>query len=69
MKNINMIKVFMKENEIDFDKEFYVDFGEEQEVFNIDNFKNILFYKMMTIFILRMILAKIFPMKKWENNV
>lgn len=65
MKNINMIKVFMKENEIDFDKEFYVDFGEEQEVFNIDNFKNILFYKMMTIFILRMILAKIFPMKKW----
>lgn len=67
MKNINMIKVFMKENEIDFDKEFYVDFGEEQEVFNIDNFKNILFYKMMTIFILRMILAKIFPMKKWEK--
>lgn len=65
MKNINMIKVFMKENGIDFDKEFYVDFGEEQEVFNIDNFKNILFYKMMTIFILRMILAKIFPMKKW----
>lgn len=39
MKNINMIKVFMKENGIDFDKEFYVDFGEEQEVFNIDNFK------------------------------
>ena len=39
MKNINMIKVFMKENEIDFDKEFYVDFGAEQEVFNIDNFK------------------------------
>lgn len=32
MKNINMIKVFMKENEIDFDKEFYVDFGEEQYV-------------------------------------
>ena len=61
MKNINMIKVFMKENGIDFDKEFYVDFGEEQEVFNI------LFYKMMTIFILRMILAKIFPMKKWEK--
>jgi hypothetical protein len=29
MKNINMIKVFMKENGIDFDKEFYVDFGEE----------------------------------------
>ena len=65
MKNINMIKVFMKENEIDFDKEFYVDFGEEQEVFNIDNLKNILFHKMMTIFILRMIRAKIFPMKKW----
>ena len=39
MKNINAIKVFMKENGIDFDKEFYVDFGEEQEVFNIDNFK------------------------------
>lgn len=39
MKNINAIKVFMKENDIDFDKEFYVDFGEEQEVFNIDNFK------------------------------
>lgn len=68
MKNINMIKVFMKENEIDFDKEFYVDFGEEQEVFNIVIIlKNILFYKMMTIFILRMILAKIFPMKKWEK--
>lgn len=24
MKNINMIKVFMKENGIDFDKEFYL---------------------------------------------
>ena len=39
MKNINMIKVFMKENEIDFDKEFYVDFGEEQVVFNFYIFK------------------------------
>ena len=28
---------FKKENDIDFDKEFYVDFGEEQEVFNIDS--------------------------------
>ena len=39
MKNEHLIKQFMEENGIDFDKEFYVDFGEEQEVFNIDNFK------------------------------
>lgn len=39
MKNIHLIEQFMKENEIDFDEEFYVDFGEKQEVFNIDNLK------------------------------
>ena len=44
MKNEHLIKQFMEENGIDFDKEFYVDFGEEQEVFNIDNFKKIYYF-------------------------
>lgn len=39
MKNEHLIKQFMEENGIEFNKPFYVDFGEEQEVFNIDNFK------------------------------
>lgn len=39
MKNINSIKIFMRENSITFDEDFYVDFGEKQETFNIDNLK------------------------------
>lgn len=39
MKNINAIKTFMQENGVHFEEEFYVDFGEKQEIFNIDNLK------------------------------
>lgn len=39
MKNINAIKTFMQENGVHFEEEFYVDFGEKQEIFNINNFK------------------------------
>lgn len=41
MKNINAIKTFMQENGVHFEEEFYVDFGEKQEIFNIDNLKKI----------------------------
>ena len=33
MKNINAIKTFMQENGVHFEEEFYVDFGEKQEIF------------------------------------
>lgn len=67
MKNINAIKVFMKENDIDFDKEFYVDFGEEQEVFNIDNFKKYTILQDDDYIYFEDDTGEDISMKKWEK--